>query len=322
MMKETKQPPCLRLEKAIDRMVRGLAAPLQLADLADVTHYSPWHLAHRFQSAYGDSPQAFLWQLRLEVAASLLQWSPYLPIGQVADLVGFSSPATFSRAFSRSFGFTPSDLRAGRAVAIGWMANNLGEMSYRPGPSIAGSKIDRVWSWDEVESCITLADWPAERMAYQREVGDYGVHLDTLRINFQQQCLQVGLNADRWFGLVWSDPATTPAGRRRYDAAVTIPKAFKLPRHLGEYQRPAGRWAVFSHVGEYADIGPRWRDLMLVWLPFSGWMLDPQRPRVESYYDGSYDLCLPLLPGRSIQDRLPEILPELLKLVTTVVIDK
>jgi AraC family transcriptional regulator len=28
------------------------------------------------------------------------------------------------------------------------------------------------------------------------------------------------------------------------------------------------------------------------------------------------------LPGRSIQDRLPEILPELLKLVTTVVIEK
>jgi AraC family transcriptional regulator len=315
-------PPCLRLEKAIDRMVRGLAAPLQLADLADVTHYSPWHLAHRFQSEYGDSPQAFLWQLRLEVAASLLQWSPHLSIGQVADLVGFSSPATFSRAFSRSFGFTPSDLRAGRAVAICWIANNLGAMSYRPGLAIAGTDVDRVWSWDEVEACIKIEEWPAERMAYQRAVGDYGFHLEKLLVDFQEQCQTIDIKSGLWFGLVWSDPATTPAERRRYDVAVPISRHFKLPRLLGEYQRPAGRWAVFKHIGERADIGPRWRDLMLVWLPYSGWMLDPQRPRVECYYDGRYDLCLPLLPGRSIQDRLPEILPELLKLVTTVVNDK
>ncbi|AZN37343.1 AraC family transcriptional regulator [Iodobacter ciconiae] len=314
--------PCLRLEKAIDRMVRGLAAPLQLADLADVTHYSPWHLAHRFQSEYGDSPQAFLWQLRLEVAASLLQWSPHLPIGQVADLVGFSSPATFSRAFGRSFGFTPSDLRAGRAVAICWIANNLGSMSYRPGLTIAGTDADRIWSWDEVEAHINLEEWPAGRMAYQRAVGDYGFHLEKFLERFQEQCQTLGIKGDRWFGLVWSDPATTPAERRRYDVAVPISSHFKLPRLLGEYQCPAGRWAVFRHVGERADIGPRWRDLMLVWLPYSGWMLDPQRPRVECYYDGRYDLCLPLLPGRSIQDRLPEILPELLKLVTTVVNDK
>lgn len=315
-------PPSIRLEKAIDRMVRGLAAPLQLADLADVTHYSPWHLAHRFQSEYGDSPQAFLWQLRLEVAASLLQWSPHLSIGQVADLVGFSSPATFSRAFSRSFGFTPSDLRAGRAVAICWIANNLGAMSYRPGPTIAGTDVDRVWSWDEVEACINIEEWPAERMAYQRAVGDYGFHLEKLLVDFQAQCQGIDIKSELWFGLVWSDPATTPAERRRYDAAVVIPRHLKLPRHIGEYQRPAGRWAVFSHLGLSADIGPRWRDLMLVWLPYSGWMLDPQRPRVECYHDGRYDLCLPLLPGRSIQDRLPEILPALLKLVTTAVNDK
>lgn len=318
-MFHVKQPPCIRLEKAIDRMVRGLAAPLQLADLADVTHYSPWHLAHRFQSEYGDSPQAFLWQLRLEVAASLLQWSPHLPIGQVADLVGFSSPATFSRAFSRSFGFTPSDLRAGRVQALAWVSNNLGDMSYRPGHAIAGTDVDRVWSWNEVEACIRLEEWPAERIAYRREIGEYGVHLETLLERFQEECRSFGLDADQWFGLVWSDPATTPADRRRYDAAVAVPGKFKLPRHIGEYQRPAGRWAVFSHQGDRADIGPRWRDLMLIWLPYSGWMLDPQQPRVERYHHDRYDLCLPLLPGRSIQDRLPEILPELMKLLTSAV---
>ena len=58
--------PCPRLERAINRMVRDLASPLTLADLAEAAHYSPWYLVRRFQVHYQTTPQAFLWRLRLD----------------------------------------------------------------------------------------------------------------------------------------------------------------------------------------------------------------------------------------------------------------
>ncbi len=290
--------PCPRLERAINRMVRDLAAPLTLADLAEAAHYSPWYLVRRFQLHYQTTPQAFLWRLRLEVAASLLHWAPRMPIGDVALAVGFSSAATFSRAFNRTFGFTPSAWRKGTPPAREWLRTNLGPISYTPGQEIAGTDADYQWSFAEVATRISIEDWPAARMLTVREVGDYGIHLSRLYEQLDAQCRlhQIEFNPDRRFGLIWSDPATTPAGRRRYDAATEINPQVRIPRGMGEYRLPAGRWAVFHHGGTGDDIGPRWRDLMLTWLPQTGLVPDPSRPRLEHYFhDERYDLCLPLI---------------------------
>ncbi|GAB7127952.1 hypothetical protein JCM19000A_24590 [Silvimonas sp. JCM 19000] len=289
--------PCLRLERAINRMVRDLSAPLSLADLADAAHYSPWYLVRRFQSRYATTPQAFLWRLRLETAASLLQWVPSMPIGKVALTVGFSSAATFSRAFHREFGFTPSQWRKGAPPASEWRTQTLGPTSYKPGQEIAGTAADYHWTFAEVDARITVESWSAERLVYIREVGDYGHHLDLLWTRFRKTCTAYGIAPQRRYGLIWSDPATTPAGRRRYDAAQIIGPQVRIPRGLGEYTLRGGQWAVFRHSGPSADIGPRWRDLMLTWLAQSRVMLDPSRPRVERYFDHHYELCLPLLPA-------------------------
>ncbi|WP_148713808.1 AraC family transcriptional regulator [Chitinolyticbacter meiyuanensis] len=293
--------PCPRLERAINRMVRDLAAPLTLADLAEAAHYSPWYLVRRFQAHYQTTPQAFLWRLRLEVAASLLHWAPRMPIGEVALAVGFSSAATFSRAFNRTYGFTPSAWRRGTPPAREWLKRNLGPISYQPGEAIAGTEADFQWSFTEVATRISVEDWPAKRMLTVREVGDYGRHLENLFLELERGCQihQIPSSNER-YGLIWSDPATTPAGRRRYDAAFEISPQVRVPRGMGEYRLPAGRWAVFHHSGLSDDIGPRWRDLMLTWLPQTGLVPDPSRPRLEHYFefgrrDGRYDLCLPLM---------------------------
>ncbi|AOY00939.1 GyrI-like domain-containing protein [Jeongeupia sp. USM3] len=291
--------PCPRLERAVDRMMRDLSSPLTLADLADAAHYSPWYLVRRFQNRYNTTPQAFLWKTRLETAASLLHWAPHLPIGEVARQVGFSSAATFSRAFHREFGFTPSAWRKGEPETRDWLKQTLGPKSYQPGGRIAGTDADYVWSFDEIAAKITVEEWPTMRCLYQREVGDYGCHLNEMWIQFGNFCHRNQLDKDFWYGLIWNDPGTTPAGRRRYDTAVRIEPGTRIPRGFGECRLHGGRWAVFSFTGPTDDIGPRWRDLMHVWFPRAGLTPDPARPRIERYRahfgDGQIDLCLPVL---------------------------
>jgi len=65
------------------------------------------HYAHRFSSVVRVSPKRFLREARLERARALLMESG-ARAGEVAALVGFDSPAHFTREFKRRFGVTPS----------------------------------------------------------------------------------------------------------------------------------------------------------------------------------------------------------------------
>ena len=63
-------------------------------------------LYRKLQSITGDTPTDFIRSIRLKRAAQLLQGSQ-LPIVEVANRVGFSSPSYFSKCFKEMFGMLP-----------------------------------------------------------------------------------------------------------------------------------------------------------------------------------------------------------------------
>lgn len=78
--------------------------------LAEVTNLSRSAFSDRFVRTVGQSPVAYLTQLRLEGAADLLH-NTTRPIAAIAREVGYDSEAAFSRAFSKQFGMPPSRWR-------------------------------------------------------------------------------------------------------------------------------------------------------------------------------------------------------------------
>lgn len=85
-------------------------APPSLEELADTAHLSPRHFARRFCDVVGCSPHAYATARRLAVARDLLR-NPELRVVDVAEQVGFGSPATFSRWFTQQQGVSPSRFR-------------------------------------------------------------------------------------------------------------------------------------------------------------------------------------------------------------------
>jgi AraC family transcriptional regulator len=71
-------------------------------------------------------------------------------------------------------------------------------------------------------------------------------------------------------GIYYDDPSTTPEGKLRSDAAITIPAKTKLPPGLTEVIIPTGRYAHSTHVGPYAGLGEAWGHMRNEWLPKSG----------------------------------------------------
>lgn len=68
-------------------------------------------LYSKFKALTGMTPNNFLLNYRLKFAATLLNKYPTLPIAEVSDRSGFSSPLYFSRCFKSQYGETPQNYR-------------------------------------------------------------------------------------------------------------------------------------------------------------------------------------------------------------------
>lgn len=96
-----------RLDRHIDT---HLGQVILVDDLAALCALSPGHFHACFREATGMTPLAYVQQRRLVHARRLIETTSR-PMGQVAALVGFHDQGSFSRAYRRAFGVTPSAQR-------------------------------------------------------------------------------------------------------------------------------------------------------------------------------------------------------------------
>lgn len=89
------------------------AAPWTVAELARQAHVSRASLASRFHAAVGQPPMTYLTTWRLTLAADRLVGGTATTAAIAAE-VGYSSAFTFSTAFTRVFGTSPTSYRRAR----------------------------------------------------------------------------------------------------------------------------------------------------------------------------------------------------------------
>lgn len=112
-----------RVRQAVALMESSLDRPLPMAEIAARTGLSVRRMEGLFRAAFGQTPGAFSLDLRLQAARRLLADTDH-SIGTVALRCGFSSPATFTRAFSKRFAQSPSAFRAAQRGFAGFTARH------------------------------------------------------------------------------------------------------------------------------------------------------------------------------------------------------
>lgn len=98
------------LTRALDYMRRHMVRPLTLAELAREVGCSPGHLGRMFRERLGKPPHAYLVEMRLQAARSLLK-KPSTPIATIAAQCGFAHQEHLTRLFRRRFQTTPAAWR-------------------------------------------------------------------------------------------------------------------------------------------------------------------------------------------------------------------
>ena len=87
---------------------------IPLLELAAVAQLSPYHFARAFKQSFGAPPHRYHTNRRMERAKTLLEL-PTRSVTEIGMMLGFAETSSFTTAFRRSVGSTPSDYR--RSIA-------------------------------------------------------------------------------------------------------------------------------------------------------------------------------------------------------------
>lgn len=96
------------VQRMQDYIESHLYEEITLADLAKVSHYSPWYSYRLFSKWINTTLADYIRRLRLTKSALKLRDDP-CTITEIAFALGFESVEGYQRAFFREFGCNPSD---------------------------------------------------------------------------------------------------------------------------------------------------------------------------------------------------------------------
>lgn len=99
-----------RVQRVLAYIDQNLDAELDLADLARVAHFSPFHFHRVFRGMVGEPVKEHVRRRRMERAAGRLR-STARPVVEIAFDAGYETPESFTRAFEGRFRMPPSVYR-------------------------------------------------------------------------------------------------------------------------------------------------------------------------------------------------------------------
>ena len=259
-----------RVNRAVDHVVRHLAEPLQLADVARVACFSPYHFHRVFSALTGETVHAFVTRVRLERALHLMAHQPRLSFTDVALACGFSSSSAFSRSFRTRYGVSPRGLDLDRLRREG-RDRMLRTLTPADRHLLAGLP-----GGDPAEFPVRLRRVPPRRLAYVRVFRPYEGGVPEAAARLGGWAERRGLADGRWLGYQWDDPETVPLEKCRYDVAVEVPAGLTPDGEVGVLELPALTLAEVDVDGP-VELELRVLDwLYRTWLPTSGRVPDDQ----------------------------------------------
>jgi AraC family transcriptional regulator len=173
----------------------------------------------------------------------------------IALEAGFENPESFSRAFKKRFGQTPTQFRDQPA----WQPWN--ERMQLPERKRSTPMQVKTVDFDETIVAVLEHRGPPELL------------FDSVKIfiDWRKTSGLSPITRSRTFGLVYDNPETTPPDEFRFDICgeIDAPVA-ENPQGVITKHIPAGRCAVVRHVGSTDRIGESAYYLYRDWLPESG----------------------------------------------------
>jgi len=103
---KTDEEETMKIQQAKDILLKNMAEPPTLQELADEVGLNIKKLKQGFKQVYGDTVYGFLFDYKMEYARKLLDSGTY-NVNEVGNRIGYSTASHFIAAFKKKFGTTP-----------------------------------------------------------------------------------------------------------------------------------------------------------------------------------------------------------------------
>jgi AraC family transcriptional regulator len=293
-----------RIDRVIDYLRENLDRQVKLKDLAKVACFSEFHFHRIFSAVSGETLKSFTNRLRLEKSARLLRYSGE-KLTDIALQCGFSSSATFSRAFRSGYGTSPSQFRKSGEIKKSKIRKELFPEDAYGLPMSAAEK--------RAAFPVRLVDIPEREVAYIRVTNAFEMAkvLAALNTMIEWAKSQQIFSRGTLFGMTIDDPHVTPKHLYRYEICFASPAPFKCIDGMSKLKMPAMRYAVVKVSGDLHKVATAWDYLYRDWLIHSAF--EPEHaPALEVFLDKEnamdwshceLELCLPVRKPASLRNR-------------------
>lgn len=252
-------------------MESDLSYPHTTKTLAEYAGVSQYYFRHSFKKVVGESAIAHLTRLRMAKAAMTLKNSD-ASVTQIGIEIGYSANSSFTHAFQRIYGCSPSDYRQQQTYRPYWWV-------------LQGGRLDA--DAEALAACplsVQIRAEPTRRIALMRHIGStnstplvWPKMLDWCRSQslLTPSATLFGIHRDDW-----DDADPNGFDGYRYDAAIAIPPNLEVDDRANATYLPGGEVAVVRFEGSLSKLETTWDTFLNQWLPASGY-----QPRQSYAYD-------------------------------------
>jgi AraC family transcriptional regulator len=284
-----------RIDRVIDYLRGNLDRPVKLAELANVACFSDFHFHRIFGAVSGETLSNFTNRLRLEKAARLLRYSDQ-SLTEIALDCGFSSSATFSRAFRAGYDTSPSQFRKSGEIKKSKICKELFSGEDYLLPMTAEEK--------RAAFPVRLIDVPERQVAYIRVTNAFEMYrvLAALKTLIEWAKSQGIFSQGTLFGMSVDDPHVTPKHLYRYEVCFASSSPFECMEGISKLTMPARRYAATRVSGDIRKVTTATDYLFRGWLISSDY--EPEHaPGLEVFLDKEnamdwshfeLELCIPV----------------------------
>jgi len=249
-----------RFRKVLEYIDSHLDHDLSVDRLSNIAAFSKYHFHRQFSKLFGISVYKYVQLHRLKRASYQLAFRDRMQIVDIWLASSYENYESFSRAFKKSIGQTPTEFRK----CPQW---NPWHSTYQPLSDLRIKYMKPAHQTAQVK-LITFKDTKVAALEHR---GDPNLIENSIRkfIEWRKQNnLPPQLSAT--FNILYDNPSLTSPDDYRFDiCASTERDVADNPFGVVKKTIPGGRCAVLRHIGSDANLGESITYLYSKWLPLS-----------------------------------------------------
>lgn len=303
-MNETRREYLKRINFVLDFIENNLNTDLSLEYLAEKANYSPYHFHRVFLTIVGEKLNEFINRKRIERIASILLVEPNVILKDLAFTYGFNSDNSFSRAFKKYYGTSPTKFKSQGKELL----SKIGIEPFSSEKYICS--IDNIKQWTKMNAQITIKELPELKLASISTIGNF-----EKTGNMFQKLMEWGhkkrvLDTSNFKAItIYHDnPNVTQNTKVRFSTCVTISKNINTDGEIKQHNLKKGIYSIGHFEIKAEEISKAWKS-MSIWVIENGY----------EFRDGDYfemyhndhrthpehkfimDICIPLKKTKNIK---------------------